>query len=112
MGLWSNDGVTRGDVEEPPGSAPSALISSDVHSILYYASLAPSGHNTQPWSVRLGHEEMWVGTERSRWLPKVDPTNRRSPRILLHAMGCKTTSQGHRLGSSQVLINGVFGNCD
>jgi hypothetical protein len=68
--------VTRGDAEEPPGSAPSALISSDVHSILYYASLAPSGHNTQPWSVRLGHEEMWIGTERSRWLPGVDPTNR------------------------------------
>jgi hypothetical protein len=53
-----------------------ALISPDVHGILYYASLAPSGHNTQPWSVRLGHDEMWVGTERARWLPRVDPTNR------------------------------------
>ena len=77
MNLWSMErGVTRGDVEEPPGSAASSLISPEIHSILYYASLAPSGHNAQPWSVRLSNGEMWIGTDRSRWLPKVDPTNR------------------------------------
>src|SRR5262245_16233602 len=76
MSLWRLGGVTRRDVEEPPGSAPPSLISPDIHGILYCASLAPSGHNTQPWSVRLSDGELWIGTERSRWLPKVDPTNR------------------------------------
>ena len=70
MNLWSTAGVIRDDVDEPPGSAPSSLISPEIHSILYYGSLAPSGHNTQPWSVRLGKGEMWIGTERSRWRPK------------------------------------------
>lgn len=69
-------GVTRGDVEEPPGSATSSLVSPDIHAILYHASLAPSGHNAQPWSVRLAERALWIGTEPSRWLPKVDPTNR------------------------------------
>jgi hypothetical protein len=76
MNLWRLDGVTRRDVEEPPGSAPPSLISPDIHGILYCASLAPSGHNAQPWSARLSDGELWIGTERSRWLPKVDPTNR------------------------------------
>jgi len=69
-------GVTRADVEEPPGSAPASLISPDLHGTLYHASLAPSGHNAQPWQVRLGDGELWIGTDRGRWLPKVDPTNR------------------------------------
>ena len=45
--------------------------------ILFYASLAPSGHNSQPWSVRLAGPGEWVvGSDRSRWLPVVDPDNR------------------------------------
>src|SRR5262249_21052309 len=75
MNLWRLNGVTRRDVEEPPGSAPPSLISPDIHGILYCASLAPSGHNAQPWSARLNDGELRIGTERSRWLPKVDPTN-------------------------------------
>src|SRR5262245_41954079 len=69
-------GVTREDVEEPPGSLPASLIPPEIHSLLYYASLAPSGHNAQPWTVRLDHREIWVSTDSARWLPKVDPTNR------------------------------------
>ncbi|MBP2652468.1 MAG: nitroreductase [Firmicutes bacterium] len=45
--------------------------------ILYLASLAPSGHNTQPWTVRVKEPGRWIiGSEQSRWLPAVDPTNR------------------------------------
>ena len=69
-------GVTREDVEEPPGSAPAALIAPELHALLYYASLAPSGHNAQPWTVRIDGREIWVGTDSARWLPKVDPANR------------------------------------
>jgi hypothetical protein len=69
-------GLTREDVEEPPGSALSALVAPELHGLLYYASLAPSGHNTQPWTVRIAGREIWVGTDSARWLPKVDPANR------------------------------------
>jgi hypothetical protein len=45
--------------------------------ILYLASLAPSGHNSQPWVVRILEPKQWViGSEKKRWLPAVDPENR------------------------------------
>jgi hypothetical protein len=45
--------------------------------ILYLASVAPSGHNTQPWTVRIVEPQHWiVGSARERWLPAVDPQNR------------------------------------
>jgi hypothetical protein len=52
-------------------------LDSDSANILYLASLAPSGHNTQPWSVTIKNDGHWIiGTERQRWLPAVDPNNR------------------------------------
>jgi nitroreductase len=45
-------------------------------SLLRYASLAPSGHNTQPWSVRATGPGLIIGSDPARWLPKVDPQNR------------------------------------
>lgn len=45
--------------------------------ILHYASLAPSGHNTQPWQIRVEAPDRWViGTDPARRLPAVDPENR------------------------------------
>lgn len=45
--------------------------------ILYLASLAPSGHNTQPWFVEYIEPYHWIiANDRSRWLPAVDPTQR------------------------------------
>jgi hypothetical protein len=45
--------------------------------ILKNASLAPSGHNTQPWNVKIISENEWIiGWDRSRSLPAVDPHNR------------------------------------
>jgi hypothetical protein len=69
-------GITREDLAEPPGSAPASLIAPALHGLLYYASLAPSGHNAQPWTVRPDGRDIWVGTDSARWLPKVDPANR------------------------------------
>src|SRR5262245_2815128 len=66
----------RAGVEEPPGYSQASLIAPDIHSILYCASLAPSGHNAQPWKVRLVDGELLIGTDPARWLPKVDPANR------------------------------------
>lgn len=45
--------------------------------IIYLASLAPSGHNTQPWTVRIIESNHWViGTDLTRCLAVVDPENR------------------------------------
>ncbi len=45
--------------------------------ILYLASLAPSGHNTQPWIVKYREPYRWIiGNDPSRWLPAVDPSQR------------------------------------
>jgi len=49
----------------------------DAQKILRLASLAPSGHNAQPWTVKLVEPQRWIiGSERARWLPAVDPHNR------------------------------------
>ena len=45
--------------------------------ILALASLAPSGHNTQPWFVKYLEPYHWIiCNDKSRWLPGVDPTQR------------------------------------
>ena len=45
--------------------------------VLYHASLAPSGHNSQPWYVRVkGRDEWIIGLDPTRRLPAVDPNNR------------------------------------
>ena len=49
----------------------------DEREILVLASLAPSGHNTQPWFVKYKEPYHWViGNDKSRWLPGVDATQR------------------------------------
>ncbi|MBU1344001.1 MAG: nitroreductase [Proteobacteria bacterium] len=47
------------------------------YKILYYASLAPSGHNSQPWFVRIISKTHWIiGSDKDRWLRTVDGSNR------------------------------------
>ncbi len=59
------------------GESPVAGISPEMNRILHYASLAPSGHNSQPWYVRfLDDRKMILGADPERRLPAVDPNNR------------------------------------
>lgn len=45
--------------------------------ILRYAALAPSGHNAQPWQLKVKKAESWeLGLSPERILPAVDPQNR------------------------------------
>lgn len=44
--------------------------------LLRYATLAPSGHNTQPWMFEIGGDWIDVFTDRRRALPVVDPYDR------------------------------------
>ena len=49
----------------------------DIYSILHYASLAGSSHNSQPWKVAVyGQDSILVYVDLSRKLPVVDQTNR------------------------------------
>ncbi|MCX6316051.1 MAG: nitroreductase [Bacteroidetes bacterium] len=52
-------------------------IKEDERTILQLASLAPSGHNTQPWFVKYIEPYHWIiGSDKSKWLLAVDPTQR------------------------------------
>lgn len=54
----------------------SGLSDKAMH-ILYLASLAPSGHNAQPWLVKIKEPNRWIiGSQRACWLSAVDPDNR------------------------------------
>jgi hypothetical protein len=51
-------------------------LTSDGHQILHYASLAPSGHNSQPWIVRIKGPDHWIiGLDPHRQLSVVDGHN-------------------------------------
>ncbi len=56
---------------------PIAFLRPDERAILSLASLAPSGHNTQPWFVQYIEPYHWIiGNDKTRWLNGVDPTQR------------------------------------
>ncbi|GAB3643637.1 Acg family FMN-binding oxidoreductase [Spirosoma arcticum] len=74
-GLSDKHNFTRAD--SPQTGTGRVQLTSDERTILYLASLAPSGHNTQPWFVKRVEPYHWiVGNDKSRWLPGVDPTQR------------------------------------
>lgn len=53
------------------------MLLPDEKEILFLASLAPSGHNTQPWLVQYIELYHWIiANDKTRWLPAVDPTQR------------------------------------
>jgi len=73
--LSSCSGVKRSDL--PPSAEPVRGIDDEGARILWYASLAPSGHNSQPWFVKVVEKEEWIiGGDPLRRLPAVDPDNR------------------------------------
>ncbi len=60
-----------------PTETAKISLQPDEKEILLLASLAPSGHNTQPWFVKYIEPYHWIiGNDKSRWLPGVDPTQR------------------------------------
>ena len=77
-GISSCGGVTREDTPQDDGYEELAsLIGPERTEILRLASLAPSSHNTQPWTVTITSDNVWiVGSAPERRLPEVDPENR------------------------------------
>jgi len=84
MALWTGtiaagcSGLKRSDLKAFPTDMQKQVDLSDkARTILYHASLAPSGHNTQPWRVRIESPLTWViEADADRRLPIVDPDNR------------------------------------
>lgn len=76
--LGACGGVKRDDLAAfDDGSETIKGLERDDLEILYLASLAPSGHNAQPWAVKVVGPKHWVvGSDAGRWLPAVDPDNR------------------------------------
>jgi len=73
--LSSCSGVKRGDL--PESEEPARGLDDESARILWYASLAPSGHNSQPWFIKvLGKGEWIIGGDPRRRLPAVDPDSR------------------------------------
>ncbi|MCB2145108.1 MAG: nitroreductase [Deltaproteobacteria bacterium] len=54
-----------------------ATLDKTARTILYHAGLAPSGHNSQPWHVRIESSDSWmIEADAKRRLPCVDSQNR------------------------------------
>jgi nitroreductase len=73
--LSDKSNLTRDDLSSSEGGE--SVLRPDEKEILILASLAPSGHNTQPWLVEYIEPGHWfIDSEKSRWLPAVDPKQR------------------------------------
>lgn len=68
----SDDPWLRPDAEFPLGGT----LEERIRFLIGYATLAPSGHNTQPWLFATGPDWVDVLANRTRALPVVDPQDR------------------------------------
>ncbi|MBC8441896.1 MAG: twin-arginine translocation signal domain-containing protein [Deltaproteobacteria bacterium] len=63
--------------DQIPGAHAIETLDPVGYKILYYASYAPSGHNSQPWFVKINSPLEWVlGFDADRCLKIVDGSNR------------------------------------
>jgi len=75
--LTSCTGVHRKSFNEIHKGFTMLDLPEEITGILSYAALSPSGHNTQPWTVKIkSPSEIIIQSDKTRWLPEVDPTNR------------------------------------
>ena len=68
--------------DDPPRR--SGIIPPDVLDLIHYATLAPSGHNAQPWKFAVSGQSVRIMPDWSRRLPIIDPDNRE----LWISLGC------------------------
>ena len=51
-------------------------LANDISTLIPYAALAPSSHNTQPWYFRVANDSICLYADRTRSLPVNDPYDR------------------------------------
>ena len=91
-----NSAVAKSDADWP--LADEVLPSHWLSRLVYYARLAPSTHNTQPWKFVIGRREIDVFVDESRWLRVADPFRRE-----LHiSLGCAIESLRIEIGRAHV----------
>jgi nitroreductase len=74
-GFSDRKNIVRADLADSLQN-PATLMPAEW-AILALASLAPSGHNTQPWFVKRMEPWNWIiGNDTTRWLPAGDPNQR------------------------------------
>jgi len=61
-----------------------AAVPAQMRELVRYATLAPSGHNTQPWRFAVQGDAIRISPDYSRRLPAVDPQDRE----LWISLGC------------------------
>lgn len=86
MSLLSVLSEARTDADWP--LADEVLPSDRLLRLAYYARLAPSTHNSQPWKFVIGRREIDVISDNSRWLRVADPLRRE----MYISLGCAIES--------------------
>ena len=61
-----------------------ASMSVQMRELVRYATLAPNGHNTQPWKFVIKENAIEIHPDLTRYLPAVDPNERE----LWISLGC------------------------
>lgn len=81
--LSDKSNLVRADIKPADDSTKPTLrdrkqtLEPDEKEILFLASLAPSGHNTQPWFVQYLEPYHWIiGNDKSKWQVAIYPTQR------------------------------------
>ena len=74
-----------------PVSVKSGDRDSLMREIVRHATLAPSSHNTQCWSFRLGHDSIAIGPDFTRRCPVVDPDDHH----VFVSLGCAAENLVH-----------------
>ena len=72
VGCDSDDYETAANAARQPMPQPAA----DLRELVRLATLAPSGHNTQPWKFRVGAGSIRIYPDLTRRVSVVDPDNR------------------------------------
>jgi len=71
---WLNYDQSASQIRTPV--AQSANISAEMRELVRYATLAASGHNTQPWTFTIAENAIDIHLDYARHLPALDPSDR------------------------------------
>ena len=72
--LSDKSNFVRSDTKQP--EAHKINFRPDEREIMLLSSLAPSGHNAQPWFIYLEPYHWLIGNDKNKWLMAVDPAQR------------------------------------
>ena len=79
---WLNSDESASQVRRP--FEMSAVVAAQMRELVRYATLAASGHNTQPWKFVIEENVIEIHPDITRHLPAVDPNDRE----LWISLGC------------------------